>query len=220
METLADRYWYPLYAYLRREGNTADDAADLVQGFLADLLRRPEIGEPDAGRGKFRTFLLVRLRSHARDRWRRERNSEKRGKGYEFVPLDFDVAETCYGRETSEHASPQVLFDHAWARAVLAAARERVRSDMIDRGKGQWFARLEWILDDAGGGARGYSDIARHLQTSESNVKVVALRMRKRFTEAVLAILRAEQGMGVLGEIPDYLIAEDDVKDSAALVRL
>ena len=32
--TLCERYWYPLYAYVRRRGVDAEDARDLTQGFL------------------------------------------------------------------------------------------------------------------------------------------------------------------------------------------
>jgi hypothetical protein len=32
---LCQTYWYPLYAYLRRRGESAADAEDLTQGFFA-----------------------------------------------------------------------------------------------------------------------------------------------------------------------------------------
>src|SRR5262245_7480198 len=38
LTVLCQAYWYPLYAYLRRQGTTANDARDLVQGFFAELL--------------------------------------------------------------------------------------------------------------------------------------------------------------------------------------
>jgi DNA-directed RNA polymerase specialized sigma24 family protein len=31
-------YWYPLYAYLRRQGQSPQDAEDLTQGFFEQLL--------------------------------------------------------------------------------------------------------------------------------------------------------------------------------------
>src|SRR5712691_5702572 len=37
LEKLCRVYWYPLYAFLRRDGQRPEDAKDLVQGFLAQL---------------------------------------------------------------------------------------------------------------------------------------------------------------------------------------
>ena len=61
LEGLCRDYWYPLYALVRRKGYGPDEAADLVQGFLADLLERGDLAAADRARGRFRSFLLGRL---------------------------------------------------------------------------------------------------------------------------------------------------------------
>ena len=38
LERLCRDYWYPLYAFARRQGLDREEAGDLVQGFLADLI--------------------------------------------------------------------------------------------------------------------------------------------------------------------------------------
>ena len=38
MESLCRAYWYPLYAYVRRSGQSPHDAQDLTQEFFARLL--------------------------------------------------------------------------------------------------------------------------------------------------------------------------------------
>jgi len=43
LERLCRDYWYPLYAFARRQGVDRDEAGDLVQGFLADLVERREV---------------------------------------------------------------------------------------------------------------------------------------------------------------------------------
>jgi hypothetical protein len=58
---LCQIYWYPLYAYVRRRGYTKEDAEDLVQSFFARLLEKNYLEGLDAGRGKFRAFLLASL---------------------------------------------------------------------------------------------------------------------------------------------------------------
>jgi hypothetical protein len=40
LEGLCRDYWYPLYAFVRCQGLDPEDASDMVQGFLADLLER------------------------------------------------------------------------------------------------------------------------------------------------------------------------------------
>src|SRR5262249_7165214 len=58
---LCRSYWYPLYAFVRRRGYSADRAEDLTQAFFTDLLARGSIGSADRSRGRFRTFLLAAL---------------------------------------------------------------------------------------------------------------------------------------------------------------
>ena len=44
---LAQGYAYPLYAFARRLGRSADDARDLVQSFFAELVEKGGIGRAD-----------------------------------------------------------------------------------------------------------------------------------------------------------------------------
>ena len=52
-------YWYPLYAYVRRQGHSADDAQDLTQEFFVGLLDKDTLQVADRERGRFRSFLLA-----------------------------------------------------------------------------------------------------------------------------------------------------------------
>src|SRR5207249_387877 len=40
LASLCDSYWYPLYAYIRRQGHSADQAEDLTQEFFTRLLEQ------------------------------------------------------------------------------------------------------------------------------------------------------------------------------------
>jgi tetratricopeptide (TPR) repeat protein len=63
IEDLCRDYWFPLYAFVRRHGVSADDAEDIVQGFFADVLERGDLLSLDQSKGRFRAFLrAVRLR--------------------------------------------------------------------------------------------------------------------------------------------------------------
>src|SRR4051794_21302053 len=58
LERLARIYWYPLYAYGRRQGLKEEDAQDLTQAFLARLLTEHGLQSVDPAKGRFRSFLL------------------------------------------------------------------------------------------------------------------------------------------------------------------
>src|SRR6266851_1982264 len=55
---LCEAYWYPLYAFIRRQGHSMEDARDLTQEFFTRLLEKDYLGAADRERGKFRSFLL------------------------------------------------------------------------------------------------------------------------------------------------------------------
>ena len=62
LETLCRTYWYPLYVYVRRQGQSPHDAQDLTQEFFARLLEKQYLRLADPDRGKFRAFLLKSLK--------------------------------------------------------------------------------------------------------------------------------------------------------------
>ncbi len=84
---LARIYWQPLYRYARRKGKSREDAEDLVQGFLARLMRREALRGTDPAKGKFRAFLLAAFQRWMIGEWKRGRR-EKRGGG--VAPLSLD----------------------------------------------------------------------------------------------------------------------------------
>ena len=64
LERICDRYWYPLYAYLRRRGRSSEDAQDLTQGFLCKLLENDGLAKASPERGRFRFYLLGALKHY------------------------------------------------------------------------------------------------------------------------------------------------------------
>src|SRR5690349_17448061 len=64
---LCDRYWYPIYMFLRRYGKAPAAAQDLTQGFLVSFLERRSIERADPERGRFRTYLLGSLKNFLAD---------------------------------------------------------------------------------------------------------------------------------------------------------
>src|SRR5688572_6557168 len=72
LRQLLERYWYPLYAFVRRKGHDAEEACDLTQEFVSRLLEKKLLRSADPRKGRFRTFLLTALSRFLVDEWRRE----------------------------------------------------------------------------------------------------------------------------------------------------
>src|SRR5690349_12029095 len=89
---LCNAYWYPLYAFARRQGRLPAEAEDLTQEFFVRLLEKSYLKSAGAERGRFRTFLLLcfkRFMANENDR----AASEKRGGGRAILTLDRAAAE-------------------------------------------------------------------------------------------------------------------------------
>jgi hypothetical protein len=78
--SLCEGYWYPLYAYVRRRGYSADQAQGLTQEFFIRLLEGRYLDRADPAKGRFRSFILTSLRFFVADEADRQR-ARKRGGG-------------------------------------------------------------------------------------------------------------------------------------------
>ena len=63
LASLCRKYWYPLYAFLRRKGVSSHEAEDLTQGFFVHLLSKQGLETVRREYGKFRSFLLASLQT-------------------------------------------------------------------------------------------------------------------------------------------------------------
>ena len=78
MNSLAQSYWQPIYAWLRGRGRSHEEAQDDTQGFFAYLLDRRFLGNVQPEGGRFRNFLLVCLRRWMKDECNRVTNLKRR----------------------------------------------------------------------------------------------------------------------------------------------
>ena len=183
MAQLCERYWYPLYAYVRRKGCEPEEAEDLTQGFFARLLERDEIAAVRTGKGRFRSFLLSSLQHFMSNEWARER-AQKRGGRIRFVPIDVPGAEARYAHEPVDGAAPESVFERRWAITVLEQAMAVLRAGYADAGKEDLFDTLKTSLNGQESKV-SQSAIAAKLGMSEGAVKVAVHRLRRRFRAAI-----------------------------------
>jgi RNA polymerase sigma-70 factor (ECF subfamily) len=181
LEALCERYWYPVYAYIRRRVNSRDQAEDLTQGFFAQFLEKGCVKKASSERGRFRSFLLVAVKNYLANEWDRQ-SALKRGGGKAVLSLDFEQADGRYLLEPVDTTSPAKLYDRRWALTQLDRTLDELRKEMKAAGTERRFERLKGVLTGDSSGT-SYRLIAEELQISESAVKVTVHRMRRRFGE-------------------------------------
>ena len=203
---LCRTYWYPLYAYVRRQGRSEPDAQDLVQGFFAQLLGRGSLVRVMPKGGRFRSYLLGALNYYLADR-RDAAHAKKRGGGQETVSFDAMTAEERYRLEPADARSPERLFSRRWALTVLDTVLARLERDYRAQGKGVLFDRLQaCLLGDHGHGTFGA--VALELGLSEGAVKMAALRLRQRYRELIHELIaETVSGPEEVGEEVRFLLA-------------
>lgn len=200
-------YWYPMYALMRSRGESHEDAADLVQGFVTDqLLQRDQVRNWNPQEGRLRTFLKVAL-----DRYRvsayRKATALKRGGSQIRISMDFAWAEGFYAGSLLDRNSPDRLYDRAWADSTMERALAWVSEDYARRGRMEEFQLLSQHLSARTGEeeAIGYREIAERLGTTANNVKQKMSGYRQRLRNALIAATAQTVGSEQVADEVNYL---------------
>ena len=116
---LLERYWKPVYCYIRRKGYPNEEAKDLTQGFFHEIvLSRHIVERTDPSKGRFRSFLLHTLSQFLIDQ-KRKGTTKTRIPDHKLVPLD--ISNPPVLPQTIFERSPEDCFTYTW------------KSDLIDR---------------------------------------------------------------------------------------
>ncbi len=185
LEELCRRYWYPLYAFIRREGYDADRAQDLTQGFFELLLKRNDLAGLVRGEGKFRSFLLKAL-THFLINENARATAQKRGGHREILSIDDESAEDRYLREPSHGETPERLFQRQWAMALMETTLRQMENEQVARGKGDLFVALKAFLSrepEAG----EYAALSEQLSLAPGTLAVQVHRLRQNYRQMVRA---------------------------------
>jgi RNA polymerase sigma-70 factor (ECF subfamily) len=199
LENLAQAYWYPIYAFLRREGYPAVEAQDLTQAFFARLIEKNYPAQADPAKGRFRSFLLLVLKHFLSDE-RERAGAAKRGGGCVLLSLDEEQSEGRYRKEPAAMDTPETLFERRWAETILERAKTRLAKEYAASGKEAIYQVLR-NFQPGEPRSLSYLEAARHLATTESAVKALIHRMRSRHQELVR------------DEIAQTVASADDVDD-------
>jgi RNA polymerase sigma factor (sigma-70 family) len=238
LAALCENYWFPLYAFVRRAGYSADDAQDLTQEFFVRLLTQKFLAVADPRRGRFRSFLLGTMK-HFLANQRRRRTAAKRGGLRPVLSLDFIAGERRYSQiEPADRLTPERLYEHRWALALLDLVLGRLREEFLAAGKLRVFDALKQFLVGSGkikeesaclapASSPGheshklaassfpgptYLDVAQELGMSEGAVKTAVHRLRRQYRKLL------EEEIAKTIDHADSL--EDELKSLLAALRL
>jgi RNA polymerase sigma factor (sigma-70 family) len=196
LDQLCRSYWFPLYAYVRRCGESPEDAKDLTQEFFARLLEKNWLRAASPERGRFRWYLLASLKHFLSNEWDRAR-TQKRGGDRRPISLDQLSPEERYLVEPTDGLSADKVYDRTWALTLLERARERLRCEFAAAERTVRFEMLEQFLPGAQK-ATTYAEMAKRLNLAEGTIKSDVSRLRRRYGE----LLRDELGQ-TLGSVTD-----------------
>lgn len=186
LQELCTLYWYPIYAFLRRQGHPPHHAEDLTQGFFVKLLHDESLAAADESKGRLRTFLLQHLKRHLADQKRFD-GALKRGGAVRTISFEEADAEERYAREPVDLRDPERLFCQAWARELIGGVRDKLRADFNDAKRPEAFdVLLPFLLLD--GEPPSYREVALRLRATEVSVRLMVHRLRVKFR----ALLREE----------------------------
>ncbi|MBI2924371.1 MAG: glycoside hydrolase family 97 catalytic domain-containing protein [Verrucomicrobia bacterium] len=202
LETLCRAYWYPLYAYLRREGWSEPDAQDLPQGFFAHLFEHHTLDRAAREKGRFRSFLLASLKYYIASQRARDQR-QKRGGGQTLLSLDAMSGQERYHSEPRDERTPDQLFERRWAMKLLDRTLARLAREYGEGDRTGLFAALQPFLAVKGGGESCAALAARFGRSEETITKPVQ-RMRRRYQE----LFRNCRKAGVKGVKIDFFNSE------------
>lgn len=205
LHELCAAYWRPLYAFLRRDGLSPEDAEDIVQGFLTSLLSSTAMAGVDRERGRFRSYLLGALR-HFLANERARASTLRRGGGRDPLPLEIDRNDATDGAlvEIPDDRTPEGAYAYAWAMEILQRTRKRLGERYAEEGRSALFEALAPFLLD--GDTPRYREVAERLSMTEAHARVAVHRLRTAFGAALRA------------EVADTVASDADIDDELRAV--
>lgn len=175
---LALRYWYPVYAYVRRCGHAPEIAQDITRAFFQRVA--VEAGDTeDAPRGRFRDWLLLRLNVFLAGDWR-----ELAGGDVPAVSLPLEELEQRNRHDHQAGATPEQAFQRGYALEMLARGFKALQAEARQTGHLDMYkALVPYLARDPLPGQ--YEELGRRLGIRPLALVLALKRLRQRFRELV-----------------------------------
>lgn len=129
---LLERYWKPVYCYIRRKGYRNEEAKDLTQGFFHEIvLGRHMVERTDPSKGRFRSFLLHALGQFLIDQ-KRKGSAQARIPSDKLVPLD--MSDPPVLPQMILERSPEDCFAYTWKTDLVDRTLSEVQAECEGQG--------------------------------------------------------------------------------------
>jgi DNA-directed RNA polymerase specialized sigma24 family protein len=138
LQQLARTYWRPVYAFLVKSGKSHEDAADITQGYFAEIILAKDIfAQADQSRGRLRSLVLVSLKNFLVDEFRQHKGEHEN----RFL----DISDLGHDERMSynDDGEPDRIFDRRWALAVLQETMRRCEAQFRRNGKPEFWKAFE-----------------------------------------------------------------------------
>jgi RNA polymerase sigma-70 factor (ECF subfamily) len=177
LSELCKRCYAPVQKFIALWCRDQEAARDLTHGFFARVLEGGSLNGAERERGRFRSYLLGAVKHFLCEATAHEQRL-KRGLQHEHVTLEDEPL------NDERMLAPDAEFDRAWALALLDRSLAILQQEMEASGKGAVFEALKpWL---AGTAVQGQQLLAaKALGISETAVRVLVHRLRKRFREII-----------------------------------
>ena len=198
---LAQRFWYPVYAYVRRCGHAPEISGDITRGFVRHLTDKFDAHWQHPPAGHFRRFLLGELNAFLAGDWRTLATGADTG--YPAPPSDLEDRNL---RDNAGAASPEAAYQRSFALEVLARALQKLRAEAHQAGHREMFEALQPHLSQ---------------DPVPGEYEAIAQRLRIRPMALALALKRLRQRLRDLAarELADTVASPDDLAaEQAALL--
>lgn len=195
---LLQKYWKPVYCYLRRKGYPNEEAKDMTQGFFCEIvLNKNLVQRADKTKGRFRTFLLHALNQYVINQIQRQ-SAQKRIPKDKLISIDMLNPPAVPDMVTS--LEPEESYNYAWLSALLDEILCEVEEDCKRDGlELHWKVFVERVIEPLLKDTcpPSLADLrARHGIEDEKKVSNMAITVKRRFQTA----LRKHVGRTVLAQ--------------------
>jgi len=189
---LTEKYWQPVYCYLRRKGFKDSTAKDMTQGFFCDIvIGRELIQQAEKAKGRFRTLLLTALERYVVSDHRKT-HRQKRRPGTGVKRLDSDALSDLV--TSQKEMKPEEVFYYTWAMNLLdvvlkEARQEYCSTDRTAHWEVFWSRVVAPIIDNVD--ALSYAEICGKFGIeSESRASNMTITVKRRFRAILKRHLR------------------------------
>jgi len=129
---LLDRYWKPVYCYLRHKGYDNEGAKDMTQGFFHEVvLNKDLVVRANKAKGRFRTFLLHALDQYLLNEKRKQTTQKRSPKG---KLVSFDIISPPALPEAVSRLNPADSYNYAWTASMLDQVLSEVEAKCLEEG--------------------------------------------------------------------------------------